>query len=181
MGGPARPSAPRAVLDLPGTPDLQTRPTAPSTEPFFVTGFAPQKKLPKGVTVQKNTANHLAQGLQRIPTIHSQSTHNLSTGARLAKPPIPHYLVSRSQRTTRYRGSCKITHKSQPARSSDFPGGTSGDFSSQTAPAEATEASPSRALFGHGCCRPALASISNRFWAPPKTFDFGQGAASHCP
>lgn len=53
MGGPARPSAPRAVLDLPGTPDLQTRPTAPSTEPFFVTGFAPKKNCPRASRCRK--------------------------------------------------------------------------------------------------------------------------------
>ena len=42
----------------------------------------------------KITANHLAQGVQRIPTIHSQSTHKLSTDDSLAKPLRPHYLVS---------------------------------------------------------------------------------------
>ncbi len=139
----------------------------PLARAFFVVGARPQK-LRRGGERPKNTANHLAQGLQRILTFHPQSTHTLSTDARLAKTPIPHYLVSRSQRTTRYRGSCKITHKSQPARSSDLRGGTSSDFSSQTAPAEATEASPPRALFGHGCCRPAWHSSATVFGPSPE-------------
>lgn len=65
---------------------------------FFVQGSAPEKKLLGSGKVQENTAHHSAQGLERIPTIHSQSTHKLSTGARLAKHPIPHYLVSRTRR-----------------------------------------------------------------------------------
>ena len=122
VGASAARDAPRGRRSISQAPQIFRHALPPPELNRFCDRYPARKKLPKGVTTQKNTANHLAQGLQRIPTIHSQSTHTLSTGARLAKPPIPHYLVSRTQRTTTYRGSRKITHKSQPAKSSDFPG-----------------------------------------------------------
>lgn len=109
----------RILRPAPGT---AKPPGSPSTEPIFVIGFAPEKFCPGAARRRKILQTTWHKAYSEYPPFTHKVRTSYPQGLRLAKPPIPHYLVSRSQRTTRYRGSCKITHKSQPAKSSDFPG-----------------------------------------------------------
>lgn len=61
-------------------------------------GVADEKSA-LGQRPRETSANHSALGLQRLPTIHPQSTHKLSTGACIAKTTRPHYLVSQKRKT----------------------------------------------------------------------------------